>query len=252
MYFSNPTDFRSSRLEVFLGKSVLKICSKFIGQRPCRSVNWIYNFRFRYLQILIVSLACSTGHKGCLNNTKEMFNNWKAKNKTWVLNFNGWYVWDISGIHCEKIVRIWSYSGLHFPAFVLNTERCGVFLCIQSECWKIRENTDQNNSEYRYVLRSAYHQFKFFLENFPTSQEKEPSDGVLRKRYSKSMQQFYRRTLILRHECSPVYLSHIFRTIFPESPLEGCLFIRTSLLLGNIQNPIKHQRYSFFQKQLAT
>ena len=30
--------FRSSPLEVFLGKSVLKICSKFTGEHPCRSV----------------------------------------------------------------------------------------------------------------------------------------------------------------------------------------------------------------------
>ena len=31
------TRFRSSHPEVFLGKSVLKICSKFIGEHPCRS-----------------------------------------------------------------------------------------------------------------------------------------------------------------------------------------------------------------------
>ena len=29
--------FRSSHPEVFLGKGVLKICSKFTGERPCRS-----------------------------------------------------------------------------------------------------------------------------------------------------------------------------------------------------------------------
>ena len=32
------TKCRSSRPEVFLGKVVLKICSKFTGERPCRSV----------------------------------------------------------------------------------------------------------------------------------------------------------------------------------------------------------------------
>ena len=32
-----PQD-RSSRPEVFLGKDVLKICSKFTGEHPCRSV----------------------------------------------------------------------------------------------------------------------------------------------------------------------------------------------------------------------
>ena len=30
--------FRSSRPEVFLGKGVLKICSKFTGEHPCRNV----------------------------------------------------------------------------------------------------------------------------------------------------------------------------------------------------------------------
>ena len=31
-----------------------------------------------------------------------------------------------SNTHCVKSVRIWSFSGPHFPAFGLNTERCGV------------------------------------------------------------------------------------------------------------------------------
>ena len=42
--------------------------------------------------------------------------------------------------HCVKSVRIRSYSGPHFPAFELNMERHGV---------RMRENADQNNSEYR-------------------------------------------------------------------------------------------------------
>ena len=36
--------FRSSPPEVFLGKGVLKICSKFIGEHPCRSAISIYCF----------------------------------------------------------------------------------------------------------------------------------------------------------------------------------------------------------------
>ena len=36
--------------------------------------------------------------------------------------------------HCVKRVRIRSYSGLYFPAFRLNTERCRVSLHIQSKC----------------------------------------------------------------------------------------------------------------------
>ena len=37
-----------------------------------------------------------------------------------------------------KIVRIWSYSALRFPAFGLNMERYSASLCIQSECRKMR------------------------------------------------------------------------------------------------------------------
>ena len=44
-----------------------------------------------------------------------------------------------SRIHCVKSIPIWSYSGPHFPAFGLNTERYGV---------------DQNNCEYGNIWRS--------------------------------------------------------------------------------------------------
>ena len=39
--------FRSSRPDVFLGKSILKICSKFTGEHPCRmaiSIKLLSNF----------------------------------------------------------------------------------------------------------------------------------------------------------------------------------------------------------------
>ena len=45
--------------------------------------------------------------------------------------------------HYVKIVRIRSFSGPHFPAFGLNTERYGLSYSV----W-MRENTDQKNSEY--------------------------------------------------------------------------------------------------------
>ena len=52
----------------------------------------------------------------------------------------------ISYLHSVKSVRVRSYSGLHFPAFGLNTERYSVSLRIHSECgkmWiKITPNTD--------------------------------------------------------------------------------------------------------------
>ena len=45
--------------------------------------------------------------------------------------------------HCVKRVRIRNYSGLHFPAFGLNT---------YSD--RMRENADQKISEYAHFLRS--------------------------------------------------------------------------------------------------
>ena len=46
--------------------------------------------------------------------------------------------------HCVKSVRIRSYSGPHFPAFGLNTERYSVSLRIQSECGKMRTRITPN------------------------------------------------------------------------------------------------------------
>ena len=51
--------------------------------------------------------------------------------------------YDTSKQHCIKSVRIRSYSGPHFPAFGLNTE-----FCISPYSVQMRENADQNNSEY--------------------------------------------------------------------------------------------------------
>ena len=66
------------------------------------------------------------------------FKNYKSINAEW-RNYdrNGK---DICS-HCVKNVRIRSYSGPHFSAFGLNTERYGV-------------DADQNNSEYGHFLRS--------------------------------------------------------------------------------------------------
>ena len=50
----------------------------------------------------------------------------------------------ISKTHCLKIVRIRSYSGPHFPAFGLNTERYRVSLCTQFECGKMRTRITPN------------------------------------------------------------------------------------------------------------
>ena len=59
--------------------------------------------------------------------------------------------------------------------------------------------------------------------------QKQPSRGVLIKRFSANMQKIYRRTpmpkcgfnkvieITFRHECSPVNLLYIFRTSFPKN-----------------------------------
>ena len=55
---------------------------------------------------------------------------------------------------CPFSELFWSAFFPHFPAFGLNTERYD--LRIQSECGKMRENVDQNNTEYGLFLRSVY------------------------------------------------------------------------------------------------
>ena len=56
---------------------------------------------------------------------------------------------------CPYSELFWSAFFPHFPAFGLNTGRYSVSLRIQSECGKVRKNTDQNNSEYGHFLRSV-------------------------------------------------------------------------------------------------
>ena len=48
-----------------------------------------------------------------------------------------------TGHHCVKSVRTRRYSGPHFHAFGLNTERYRVSLRIQSECGKMRTRITQ-------------------------------------------------------------------------------------------------------------
>ena len=57
----------------------------------------------------------------------------------------------MSKLHCVKCVRIRSYSGPHFSAFGLNTERYSV---------RMRENADQNNSEYGHFTQCKQRTWK--------------------------------------------------------------------------------------------
>ena len=50
--------------------------------------------------------------------------------------------------HCMKSVRIRSYSGPYIPTFGLNTERCGLFLRIQSGCGEIRARITPNTGTF--------------------------------------------------------------------------------------------------------
>ena len=51
-------------------------------------------------------------------------------------------------VHSVKSVCIRSYSGPHFPALGMNTERCSVSLQIQSECGKIRTRITPNTDTF--------------------------------------------------------------------------------------------------------
>ena len=82
------------------------------------------------------------------------------KSKThWIISYQSWNKrLEITGnwqlVHCEKSVRIWSYSGPHFPTFGLNYGVTGI-RSISPYLVQMRENADQNDSEYRHFSRSG-------------------------------------------------------------------------------------------------
>ena len=53
-----------------------------------------------------------------------------------------------------KSVPVWSFSGLYFPAFGLNTERCGISLCIQTKCSKIWTRKTPNTDAFQAATSS--------------------------------------------------------------------------------------------------
>ena len=63
--------------------------------------------------------------------------------------------------HCVKSVRIRRYSGPHFPAFRLNTERYGVFLRIQFKCGKMRTRITANTYTFHAVYNAKLKHRKF-------------------------------------------------------------------------------------------
>ena len=59
----------------------------------------------------------------------------------------------MTSYHCVKSVLIRGYSGLHFPAFGLNTERYGVSFRIQLECGKKRTRITPNPDTFYAVIK---------------------------------------------------------------------------------------------------
>ena len=110
------------------------------------------NLLWKYLNITIFSMLLSY----------YLLIIWKI-NHTWYYNLsldlflNCSYFWKN---HCVKSARIRSYSGLHFPAYGLNTERYGISLRIQSKCGKIRTritlNTDISHAIHDTWIRQSW------------------------------------------------------------------------------------------------
>ena len=71
----------------------------------------------------------------------------------------------LSNHYCVKTVRIWSFFGLYFPAFGLNTERYGVSLLIHSKCGKIRTRKTPNTDAFHAVHSVHIHQMKNITRN---------------------------------------------------------------------------------------
>ena len=93
--------------------------------------------------------------------------------------------------HCVKSIRIWSYSGLFFSAFRLNSERYRV----TPYSVRMREITDQN--KYGYFLRSAY------LRAYQTSMmvlfakiQNQPLEVLWKKDVLEKFHKVYRKTLV--------------------------------------------------------
>ena len=65
---------------------------------------------------------------------------------------HSWILYLVCHFHCVKSVGIRSYSGPHFPAFRLNTERYPVSLHIQSKCGKMGTRVTPNTDTFHAVF----------------------------------------------------------------------------------------------------
>ena len=134
--FSSQSLCRSSRPEVFLGRDVLKICSKIMF--------WKHFFLFTPSPNNTFLITASAVWTSVI---------------LWII------ILAILCKHCVKSVCIRSYSGPHFPTFGMNTERNGVSLRIQSECGKMRTRMTSNMDIF-YAVKTAYsNKYQIFTFN---------------------------------------------------------------------------------------
>ena len=64
----------------------------------------------------------------------------------------------------RKKCPIWSYSGLYFPAFGLNTKKYGVSLRIRSECGKMRTRINPHTNTSHTVVKVRVKKSSFYQE----------------------------------------------------------------------------------------
>ena len=83
----------------------------------------------------------------------------------------------VKDFHFVKSVRIRSYSGPHFRAFGLNTERYGASLRIHSECRKMGTRITPNADSFHALLSDALCNLVLFLQ-FKKKREKHPWRSV--------------------------------------------------------------------------
>ena len=133
----------------------------------------------------------------------------------------------------------------------------------------MRENADQNNSEYGHFLRSvnAMSTAKREKGTFYYCQ-KQPSRGVLRKRCSENMLKYTVEhpcgsaisikllcnsiEIALRHGCSPVNLLHIFRITFSKNTSNGLLLYCHNTYTSNYVSFYEmHAFYTFHEIYLC-
>ena len=119
-------------------------------------------------------------------------------------------------IHCVKSVRIRSYSGPHFLAFGLNTERYSLSLRIQSECRKIRiritPNTDTFHTKMlmpvNHILQTVDHTLDIYLIKIKSSKKVKlvmRKEVMEQKRFIRTRTIYYKEEL----ELTPRQLRHL-------------------------------------------